>query len=253
VSKEAIIHNTTATGQLNDTGVLLYGTPSTASTASNSLESNDPNAATPTQQDVAHGRDAQAMAGTLAKVGSSSQNAGKNNGFDFTKISSTGQPLAADALSWDCVLDNNTGLMWENKTDDGGLRDKDNTYTWYNTDSTNNGGNEGTANGGTCTGGTGCDTEKYVSDVNTAGLCGYSNWRMPTMEELQSIADMGRSPAIDSTYFPRLGNPSGRYKYWSSSAFAEGSDYAWFVLFDSGHDNFDYKFNGIAVRLVRSQ
>jgi hypothetical protein len=259
VSKEAIIHNTTATGKLNDTGVLLYGTPSTAGTQSNSLEATDPNAATPAQQDAAHGRDAQAQAGTLAKVGSSSQNAGKNNGFDFTKISSTGQPLAADATSWDCVLDNHTGLMWENKTDDGGLRDKDNTYTWYNTDSTNNGGHAGTANGGTCTGGTGCDTEKYVSDVNTAGLCGYTNWRMPTVEELQSIVDMGRvNPAIDPTYFLSKTDWSEYFSSQSTSYFDPeyeiGSIYVWSVFFYGGGDaSFGWKSSDGAVRVVRSQ
>jgi hypothetical protein len=90
LSKDAIIYNTSATGQLNDTGIVLYGTPSTAGTQSNSLEANDPNAATPAQQDAALGRDAQAIAGTLAKVGSSSTNGSKANGFDFTKIDSTG-------------------------------------------------------------------------------------------------------------------------------------------------------------------
>ncbi len=265
VSKDAIIYNTTATGKLNDTGIVLYGTPSTAATQSNSLEATDPNAATPAQQDAAHGRDAQAQAGTLAKVGSSSTNGGKSNGFDFTKIDSTGKPLAADATSWDCVLDNNTGLMWENKTDDDGLRDKDHTYTWYNTDTTNNGGIAGTDNGGTCSGGTGCDTEKYVTDVNAIGLCGYTNWRMPTFEELVGIADMGRvNPAIDPTYFPTMGNPSSlyRYAYWSSSPLAANSTFIWVVYFNNGDGEYGWQLTNsdyepalgkLAVRLVRSQ
>jgi len=253
LSKDAIIYNTTATGKLNDTGIVLYGTPSTAGTQSNSLEATDPNAATPAQQDAAHGRDAQAQASTLAKVGSSSTNGGKSNGFDFTKIDSTGKPLPADAVSWDCVLDNNTGLMWENKTDDNGLRDKDHTYTWYNTDTTNNGGNAGTANGGICSGGTGCDTQKYVTDVNAIGLCGYTNWRMPTVDELQSIADMGRnSPAIDPSYFPTMGNPDGGYyDHWSSTSLSSDASYAWIVSFIRGLDASDNnKSIASAVRLV---
>ncbi len=232
ISKDAIIHNTTATGKLNDTGIVI-----TYLTTSNAA-----------QEDASYGRDAQAMAGKLAKVGSSSQNAGKNNGFDFTKISSTGQPLAADATSWDCVLDNNTGLMWENKTDDNGLRDKDHTYSWYNSDSSNNGGNAGVESGGTCYQTGRCDTEKYVADVNTAGLCGYNNWRMPTVEELPGIADMGRvNPAIDTSYFP---TPPDR-GYWSSSAFAEGTDGAWYDLISVV--NWGMKESGFAVRLVRKE
>jgi hypothetical protein len=263
LTQDAIIYNNSVSGKLNDTGSLLYGTASTAGTQKNNLEVThaDAIANTPAQQDAAHGRDAQALAATLAKVGASSQNASKNNGFDFTKISSTGQPLSANALSWDCVLDNNTGLMWENKTDDdNSLRGKNHTYTWYNsTETNNNGGNAGTANGGACPGRTRCDTEKYVSDVNTAGLCGYTNWRMPTVEELQGIADIGRTPpAIDTTYFLTTDNsPDSVRRYWSSSAYANfipnNSNGAWLIGFFYGDDNYHSKHNTYAVRLVRSQ
>jgi hypothetical protein len=36
----------------------------------------------------------------------------QGSNFRYTKISATGQELAANAASWDCVLDKNTGLMW---------------------------------------------------------------------------------------------------------------------------------------------
>lgn len=55
-------------------------------------------------------------------------------GFNFTKIDSSGNVLPVVAANWSAVLDNVTGLMWENKTDDGGLHDKDNLYTWYDPD-----------------------------------------------------------------------------------------------------------------------
>jgi hypothetical protein len=142
--------------------------------------------------------------------------------------------------------------MWENKTDDNGLRDKDHTYTWYNTDTTNNGGNAGTENGGTCSGGTGCDTQTYVTDVNAIGLCGYTNWRMPTVEELQGIADMWRAnPAIDPTYLPTMGNPGGIYRYRSSTSLSSDASYAWDVVFTRGLDASDNdKSIANAVRLV---
>jgi hypothetical protein len=144
--------------------------------------------------------------------------------------------------------------MWENKTDDGGLRDKDHIYSWYNTDSKNNGGASGFTNNGTCSSGTGCDTQKYVTDVNamnsSAGLCGYTNWRMPTVDELQSIADMGRfNPAIDTIYFPKTVS----LKYWSSSNDNVYYDAALYIDFDSGRDGDAGKAHGLALRLVRSQ
>jgi hypothetical protein len=33
------------------------------------------------------------------------------------------------------ITDNVTGLMWEKKSDDGGIHDKDNMYTWGMTSS----------------------------------------------------------------------------------------------------------------------
>jgi len=44
-------------------------------------------------------------------------------GFSFTKIDENGDDLPASATSWNCVRDNVTGLIWEVKTDDGGLRE----------------------------------------------------------------------------------------------------------------------------------
>lgn len=183
-------------------------------------------------------------------------------GFDFTKIGSNGQPLATQNASWnaagseaagtkwDCVRDNVTGLWWENKSDDNGLRDKDWTYTWYNSNNSKNGGNAGTPNGGNCAGGTGCDTEKFVKDVNTAGLCGYNDWRMPSLAELKSIVDVVRaSPAIDTAFFPTtLSN-----RYWSASPRAANADFAWSVDFYDGNDYWVFKSYYYMVRLVRGQ
>lgn len=129
----------TVTGKLNDTGIDFF-----ADAASNGLTSAP---AGFEGQDASYGRDAAALAGALTKTG------GGVAGFDFTKLGSDGTPLADQnaayaATPWNCVRDNVTGLIWEVKTDDGALRDKDNTYTWYNIDPATNGGVAGTAGGG---------------------------------------------------------------------------------------------------------
>jgi hypothetical protein len=139
--------------------------------------------------------------------------------------------------------------MWEVKTADGGLRDQANTYTWYSTDSSSNGGSAGTAGGGTCSGDIACDTQSYVAAANAAGLCGYTDWRMPAPKELISIMDYGRtSPSIDLTYFPN----TGASYFWSASAWASGSAVAWDVDFYFGSADSDFKNNGNKVRLVRA-
>lgn len=128
------------------------------------------------------------------------------------------------------------------------------TYTWYNTDTTTNGGASGDAGGtNTCSntlGGQNCNTQNYVAAVNISpGLCGHTDWRMPTIKELEGIADLGRSnPAIDPTYFP---NTPSLY-VWSGSPDANYLSYAWAVHFGSGNADSDNRSDYVRVRLVRA-
>ncbi len=192
----------------------------------------------PAGQDAVYGRDA-----------THNDNSDGHAGFSFTKLDANGDALAASAASWACVQDNVTGLVWEVKTDDGGLQDKDNTYTWYNSTGVNTGGSAGTAIGGVCTGGSGCDTEKYVVDVNATNLCGANDWRLPTIAEFSNIASRDRiNPAIDTDYFPNTMN--GRH--WASSPYASDNNYAWFVDFNDGGESVSSKNLKSRVRLVRA-
>ena len=232
------------TAPLNDTGI--------TSCANQTDENLDcPQVGFP-GQDAEYGRDALAQAGQLTKIG------GGDAGFDFTKICNSGEAagegscptdpaLGSGTNDWACTRDNVTGLMWEVKTDDDGLRDKDNTYSWYNSDPTTNGGDAGTENGGTCPDAGNCDTEKYVASVNAVGLCGYNDWRMPALPELQSIVNRARfDPAIDIAYFSHTNASS----YWSVSPNAVNNDIACYVSFKDGYDNNYGKSSGNYVRLV---
>ena len=208
---------------LNDTGISKC-----ANNTSNNLAcpvSTHPNQDAQTGRDATHNDDSDGHAG-----------------FSFTKISSTGVELPASATEWSCVKDNVTGLMWEVKTNDGGLHDKNETYTWYNPDNSANGGGAGTENGDN-------DTDSFVVNTNATGLCGANDWRMPAREELRSLADYSVSgPAIDTTYFP---NTVSKW-YWSSSPFLGSRSYAWFISFNDGHDDTYVKYYDFHVRLVRS-
>ncbi|MFH1162839.1 MAG: hypothetical protein V1852_02105 [Pseudomonadota bacterium] len=49
------------------------------------------------------------------------------NSQSYTKLDSNGNALPLSATEWVMIKDNLTGLIWENKTNDGGIHDKDNT------------------------------------------------------------------------------------------------------------------------------
>lgn len=203
-------------------------------------------------QDADFGRDALAREGELNKVG------GGAAGFDFTKLDDNGDDLPSTAAGWSCVRDNHTGLIWETKVDDDDgdhFRHFEHRYTWYNSTGENDGGHPGReGDTDTCNdtlNGQNCNTENFVSAVNGAELCGASDWRMPSREEMRSIVHYGRSdsPAMDEEYFPNTESV-----YWSASSLANLPDHAWRWTSSTGGFGGWSKLHqfGSRVRLVRT-
>jgi hypothetical protein len=167
----------------------------------------------------------------------------------YTKISATGQKLDPQANQWACVLDNNSGLIWEVKTEDQGLHDKSWIYSWHSPDPLSNGGYMGKQDNGQC-GNNGhlCDTDAFVKAVNDEVYCGFNDWRMPTDEELIGLLQSERRDiAIDMDYFPRT-QPG---LYWTSSL-ADDPRFAWYVSFGKGYHDLNHKDSARYVRLVRA-
>lgn len=171
-------------------------------------------------------------------------------GFSFTKLGADGQPTR----NWfaTCVKDNVTRLMWEIKTVDGGLHDKDWQFTWY-TSAGNDGGRPGDVGeeGPGCYLGTICNTEQFAALVNEQTLCGYNDWRLPTAEELGSIINMDinqTEPAIDISHFPR----TMVAEYWTSDTMSVNLSSAWIVDFRGGWVLPSNKSSLNHIRLVRS-
>jgi pimeloyl-ACP methyl ester carboxylesterase len=171
---------------LNDTGVTFGGS---YPTGNNGLCTGE----TVAQQDCSHGRDV-----------THNDDADGHAGFSFTKLDTNGGELPSSAVSWACVQDNVTGLIWEIKTDDGSLHERSNMYEHaaWNSD---------------------------VSSINSAGLCGFNDWRVPNLPELYSILDFSRTePSVDIDYFP---NTAFDNVYWTSTAHPDNFHNARYVGF----------------------
>ena len=230
--------------RLNDTGILFAAN----TTGANSVDCTSD--ITPAQ-DCAQGRDALAAAGTLSKVG---QGVG---GLDFTRLGSDGGQLAAQngtwaadgdeqvGTHWSCVRDNHTGLVWEVKTDDDGIHDKDTTYQWGGIGSEGRGSSDGSrgtyladddANG----------WDRLVNGSNSESLCGLTNWRVPTVRELASIARVNSNPAIATGHFP---NTTGS-NFWSVTPRSINPDNAMMITFNGGIVMNPARTTAAAVRLV---
>ncbi len=157
----------------------------------------------------------------------------------YTKIANDGSELPDSAQlgsspkDWACTKDNKTGLIWEVKTDDGSMRDKDEHYSFS-------------------------DLEKFVTTINTVKLCSASDWRMPTKDELLGIVKAREAyhptedyhPKIDTTYFPDTDTTPETW-FWSSSSDTDRSLGAWIVNFYYGSSDFYIKSDYFGVRLVR--
>lgn len=149
-----------------------------------------------------------------------------------------------------CVFDNQTGLLWEVKTDVAGLHSFRNTYSWHNPDEAHGELDyRGVANGGECNGSS-CDTWNFVNAVNAAGYCGYRDWRMPGKDEFFSISDLRRAenpPTTNTAFFVH----AQAAEYWSGNDYSFQWDSAWAWNFHYGHDRVDWKRTPKFVRLVR--
>ena len=185
---------------LNDSGVTF---------AANKTDTKDDNCSDTSdnvvaQQDCRHGLDSQQAF---------NDNANGVAGFNFTKLDAEGKDLAADAGSWHCVRDNVTGLVWEVKSGTG-LRAREHTYLSYQqrfaaTETPNdiaagiadNGADQGSDNCGNAD--KICTTEQFAADVNQQALCGFNDWRVPRVNELESLLNYASGvPAVNGDYFP---------------------------------------------------
>jgi Protein of unknown function (DUF1566) len=163
-----------------------------------------------------------------------SYGADKNDGIPGpARVPDDGAVQAGAQLSYTdngdgTITDNNTGLIWENKTDNGGLHDKNNTYRW-----TGDGSQE--------------TIWDWIVDVNAevgTGFAGHNDWRIPNVKELLSLVDYGRlHPSIDRVFNAA---PSSH-----RSGTAISPTISWHVAFDFGWISREVMDLPLSARAVR--
>lgn len=146
------------------------------------------------------------------------------------------------------ITDTKTGLMWEKKSDDGTIHDKDTTYAWS-------------------TSGTLADGPVFATFLATlnggGGFAGHTDWRLPNEFELLSLQNFQNiSPSVSAAFNTSCAGgctvltcscTSASFGYWSSTSRAGSGVFAWVVGFSEGHVTYGQKtVASSAVRAVRT-
>jgi hypothetical protein len=116
----------------------------------------------------------------------------------------------------DCITDNLTGLMWVKSPDST-------TREWT-------------------------DALTYANDLS---LCGYSDWRLPNINELESLVNAEWSNIASWLNTQGFSNVLASY-YWSSTTGAYYTGDAWVVGMSYGYVSYGYKANDFYVLPVRA-
>lgn len=139
------------------------------------------------------------------------------------------------------ITDTNTGLTWEKNSDDGSIHDKDNPYAWADAFAVK------------------------VATLNAQAFGGHTDWRLPNLNELRSLAYQGtRNPAVAPAFNTSCvagctvltcsctasGTAGGNF-YWTSTALPASPANAFWVTFLDGNVNFAAKTDVRRARAVR--
>ena len=122
----------------------------------------------------------------------------------------------------DCVTDNLTGLMWARN---GNLPGSKKTWT---------------------------EAIDYVTGINNSGgLCGYNDWRLPNINEIESLVNAQEPNTAEWLNAQGFNNVQSDL-YWTSTSYSRFAYYGWLLNLYYGHMDIFDKSNPAYVWAVRS-
>ncbi|HVM94744.1 MAG TPA: DUF1566 domain-containing protein [Candidatus Acidoferrales bacterium] len=139
------------------------------------------------------------------------------------------------------ITDGKTGLMWEKKSDEASpaVHGQNTQYSWDDASTV------------------------FLAELNSNAFAGHTDWRMPSVTELQSLVDYSHfAPAVDPAFntgcisdctVTTCSCTQADY-YWSTTAYQDPSlpGYAWNVDFNLGALNsYEKSLPAFYVRAVR--
>lgn len=122
------------------------------------------------------------------------------------------------------ITDNMTGLMWLKNANNAGA-----TKTWSS-------------------------ALTYIAGLNSgtySGNCGYTDWKLPTVNELETLLNYSQSAPYSWLNGQGFSNVQNN-RYWSGTTYAPSTEYAWDILMGSGGNITGFnKTTGVYVWPVR--
>lgn len=107
--------------------------------------------------------------------------------YEIEKLDSQGNPLPDNAAQWACIHNKTTGLVWEHKTDDqNSIHYRGFQFQYFD-------GTHGEPSADQSCAGIHCDSQSLIAATRAKQLCGRTNWRLPSNNELYTNVGIGQA------------------------------------------------------------